>query len=64
MICNRPKQIISVSGGLGLLQMVLEPDAGRCASKDANPQGGWIVRSHVGWRGEQNISYKDVETFP
>ena len=31
------------------------------------PQGGWIVRSHVGWRGEQSISYisyKGVETSP
>ena len=23
-----------------------------------------IVRSHVGWRGEQNIPYKGVETSP
>ena len=24
----------------------------------------WIVRSHVGWGGEQNILYKGVETSP
>ena len=23
-----------------------------------------IVRSHIGWRGEQSIRYKDVETSP
>ena len=27
-------------------------------------EGGWIVRSHIGWRGEQNIFYKGVETSP
>ena len=25
------------------------------ASEDADPQGRWIVRSHIGWRGERNI---------
>ena len=25
---------------------------------------GWIVRSHIGLRGERNIPYKGVETFP
>ena len=28
------------------------------------PQGRWIVRSHIGWRGERNIPYKGVETSP
>ena len=28
VIRNKPKQTISASGGLGLLQMVLEPDIG------------------------------------
>ena len=23
-----------------------------------------VVRSHIGWRGERNIIYKGVETFP
>ena len=46
-IRNGPKQTISVSGVLGLLQMVLEADVGRCTSEDASPQGGWIVRSHI-----------------
>ena len=41
-----PKRIIPTSGGLRLLQMVSEPDTGRCASKDAGPQGGWMVSSH------------------
>ena len=32
--------------------MVLESDIGRCAIEDIGPQEGWIVRSHIGWRGE------------
>ena len=42
--------------------MVSEPSIGQCANEDAGLQGGWIVRSHIGWRGERNISYKGVET--
>ena len=38
-IRNWQKQTISVNGKLGLLQMVLEPDTGWCASKDAGPRG-------------------------
>ena len=87
------KRTIFASGGLGLLQMVLELETGSCASEEAEPQrewtrggvparmlgggglggptliverervpartlgleGGWIVRSHIGWRGERNI---------
>ena len=33
--------------------MVSEPDTGRRASEDAEPRGGWIVRAHIDWRGEQ-----------
>jgi len=82
------KRTISASGELGLLQMVLEPNTGRCVSKEAEsqrgvdwrvphrlekrtsasllaePQRGWIVRSHISWRGEQSILYKGVETSP
>ena len=32
-----PKKTISTSSGSGLLQMVLEPDIGGCASEDAEP---------------------------
>ena len=63
-IRNGPKKTISASGGLELLQMVSKPDTGRCASKDTVPQEEWIVRSHIGWRGEQSILYKGVKTFP
>ena len=28
------------------------------------PEGGWIVRSHIGWGGERNIFYEGVETSP
>ena len=31
--------MISASGGLELLQIVLEQDIGRCASEDAEPEG-------------------------
>ena len=35
-----PKRTISASGGLGLLQMVSEPDTERCASKEAEIRRG------------------------
>ena len=50
---KNPKRIISSSGGLELLQMVLEPNNGQCASKDAEPRRGWIVRSHIDWKEER-----------
>ena len=59
-----PKRTISASGGLGLLQMVSEPDTGWYASEDAGPPKEWIVRSHIGWRRERNIPCKGVETSP
>ena len=64
MIRNGPKRTISTSGGLGLLQMISELAIEWCASEDTRTQEGWIVRSHIGWRGERNISYKGVETSP
>ena len=39
--CNEPKL---PSGWLELLQLVLEPDTELCASENAGPQGGRIVR--------------------
>ena len=27
-----------------------------------DPEGRWIVRSHIGWGGERSIRYKGVET--
>ena len=47
------KRTISVSGRLELLQMVSEPDTGRCANENARPRKGWIVRSHIDWREER-----------
>ena len=35
-----PKRTISASGGLGLLQIVSEPDIGWCASEDVGPPRG------------------------
>ena len=72
-----PKITMSTSGGLGLLQMVSELDTGRCASQDIECwrgwtpdsvpartlglEGGWIVRSHIDWRGLlQMVSEPDI----
>ena len=63
-ICNGSKRTIFTSGGLGLLQTVLEPDTGWCASKEAGPLRGWIVKSHIRWREGQDIPYKGIETSP
>ena len=46
--------------GLELLLVVSEPNTERCANEDRR----WIVRSHIGWRGEQNIPCMSVETSP
>ena len=34
------------------------------SARTLGPEGGWIVRSHIGWGGKRNIVYKGVETFP
>ena len=39
-IRNGPKRTIPASGGLGLLQMVSEPDTERCDSEDTGPLRG------------------------
>ena len=36
------KRTVSANGGLGRLQMVLEPDTGRCVNDDAGPQEGGL----------------------
>ena len=41
-ISNGPKRTISTSGGFGMLQMVLEPNTGQCASEDVGTQGGGL----------------------
>ena len=55
MIRNGPKRTISANSGLELLQMVSEPDIQWCASEDARPPKGWIVRSHIRWRGDETF---------
>ena len=39
-IRNELKHTISASGGLGLLQMVSEPNTKKYVGKDVGPQGG------------------------
>ena len=49
MMRNGPKQTISASGEFVMLQVVSEPNTGRCASEDAGPQGGgWCDPTLVG----------------
>ena len=33
------------------------------ASEDGGSRREWIVRSHIGWGGEQNIPYKGVSNL-
>ena len=35
--------------------------SGNVPVKRLSPKGGWTVRSHIGWRGEQNTLYKGVK---
>ena len=64
VIHNGPKRTISTSDGLEILQMVSELDTELYAREDVGPLKGKIVRSHINWRGEQNICYTGVETSP
>ena len=76
---ERLKRTICASGGFELLQMVSKPNTGQCASEDAEPWMGvdigrcaiedvglrreWIVRSYIGWGGNQIVFYKGIKTF-
>ena len=48
-----PRKTISTSGGFEQLQMVSELDTEQCANEIVGPYGGWIVKSHIGWRGKR-----------
>ena len=39
------KKIISTSGGLGLLQLITEPNSERCANEDTEPRREWTPGS-------------------
>ena len=54
MIRNGLKWTMSVSGVLGLLQMVSESDTERCAREDARPQGVDCEISHWLERGTKH----------
>ena len=58
------KRIISTSGEIRWLQIVSESDTERCTSEDGGSPREWMVRSHISWRGEQNIPFKGVKTSP
>ena len=62
-IRNEPNEIISTNGELGLYKwyQIQTPDDVLVRTLGLK---GWIVRSHIGSRGERNISYKGVETSP
>ena len=53
MIRNGSNRIISVSGGLGLLQMVSELDTGWCAREDV----GWGVNCEIPHRLERGMKH-------
>ena len=63
-----PKRIIFASGGLGLLQMVLEAVTGRCVSEDVGPRRGvdceiprWLERGmKYSLQGCENLSLVDA----
>ena len=50
-----PKKTISASDGLGLLQMVSEPDT--------ELPRGWIVRSYIDWRGNETFLQECGNSF-
>ena len=55
MIRNGPKRTISANGGFRLLQMVLEPDNERRASKDAGILRG--VDYEIPYRSERETKH-------
>ena len=59
-IRNGPKQTISTSGELGLLQMVSVTNIEQCASEEVGPQGRWIVRSYIDWGGGNEVLVTDI----
>ena len=64
MIRNGLKQTISAISGFELLQMVSKLGTSGLTTRMLGLQGGWIMRSHIGWREERNIPYKGVDTSP
>ena len=54
------KITISISGGFGLLQIVLELDIEQCVSEDTGSLNRWIVRSYQ-LEKERNILNKGVK---
>ena len=54
-IRNGPKRIISVSGRLWLLQMVLELGSKQCAREDVGPPRG--VDCEISYRLERGTKY-------
>ena len=63
VIHNRPKRTIPASSGLTVTNGI------KVSHRVVCQRGRWdlkgeIVGSHIGWRGERNIPYKDVETSP
>ena len=49
-------------GGMGGPTSIVERE--RVPTRTLGLEGGWIVRSQIGWGGERNILYKDVKTSP
>ena len=58
-----PAWTLGPEGG-GLEGHILIGERERVLARTLGLEGGWIVRSHIGWTGERIILYKGVETFP
>ena len=51
-------------GGVDLVVVPHQLEKGRVTTRMLGPECGWIVISHIGWRGKRNTLYNGVETFP
>ena len=59
---NRGQYLLAV--GLDCYKWYQSQTQGGVRTRKLGPEGGWIVRSHIGWRVERNILYKGVKTSP
>ena len=59
-----PVKTLGLERGVDLVAVPYRLDEGKNVSEDADLKRGSIVMSRIGWRGEQNSSYKGEETFP
>ena len=54
---ENPKRTISASGGLGLLQLVLEPGTERCVAEDTGLRRGFPHRLEKGTSASEDATF-------